>query len=100
MEERLRKFESAPVEGDSIGAQKSGRGDETVVEGHGLTTDAQSPNAVDAMGTVSFADEQDSAFFGESFHQRLTSFVTIPSSPAAMACLQTTVPPSGPHHDE
>ena len=51
----------SPLDGEVEESTPATRG-----QGHGLTTDDISPGAVDAMGTVSFADEQDSAFFGMS----------------------------------
>ena len=66
MEERLRRFEGNQGEPPNArtGPVKLVTG-EPQGEGHGLTQDAVSPNSVDAMGMMSFADEQDSAFVGE-----------------------------------
>ena len=64
MEKRLKRFEGVQT------GEKQGPPSEGVPnrhgprEGHGLTKEDASPGSVDAMGTVSFADEQDSAFFG------------------------------------
>lgn len=75
MEERLRKFE-----GDKTG-EKQTEPEETssrngIAEGHGLTQDDTLPGSVDAMGTVSYADERDSAFFGV-FQSLITSFLQL-----------------------
>lgn len=67
MEERLRRFEgSQSPKKRKLPPEEPVTSSAGVAEGHGLTKDDASPGSVDAMGTVSFADEQDSAFFGMS----------------------------------